>query len=206
LAYPRAAMKMHEDLTKDQFVEALGDGEIRWSVFQARPKNLTEALKVALELEAFKESEKCRVRRSVRGIRVEAELPSKQGVEQGKEGLQEDMGRIEVSLQQAMSQIAELRQVSRGDVANRNAGMRSQGEGKTEGPGGAAPRVGTEGGGIKDGNTGGREGYGQSRPPFDMGRIRCYRCDKTGHYVRDCPELPRGALRGDSNKKVDLKD
>jgi hypothetical protein len=42
LAYPGAAMRMHDDLTKDQFIEALGDGEIRWSVFQARPKNITE--------------------------------------------------------------------------------------------------------------------------------------------------------------------
>jgi hypothetical protein len=51
----------------------LGDSEVRWSVFQARPKKLTDALKVAMELEAFRESEKCRLRRSIRGIKVELE-------------------------------------------------------------------------------------------------------------------------------------
>ena len=59
LAYPKAAMSTHADLTKDQFIESLGDGDIRCSVFQACPKDLTEALKVAMELEAFRESEKC---------------------------------------------------------------------------------------------------------------------------------------------------
>jgi hypothetical protein len=71
LAYPNAAVNTHDDLTKDQFIESLGDAEIRWSVFQARPKNITEALKVAMELEAFRESEKCRLRRRVRGVQLE---------------------------------------------------------------------------------------------------------------------------------------
>jgi hypothetical protein len=68
LAYPKAAIRTHNDLTKDQFIEALGDSEVRWSVFQARPRNITEALRVAMELEAFKESEKCRMRRNIRGV------------------------------------------------------------------------------------------------------------------------------------------
>ena len=41
-------------------------------------------------------------------------------------------------------------------------------------------------GGRKEGSEGGDR---SSRPPFDISRVRCYRCDKLGHYVRDCPEL-----------------
>jgi hypothetical protein len=41
---------------------------MRWSVFQSRPKTITEALKVALELYAFKESERSKMRKSVRGV------------------------------------------------------------------------------------------------------------------------------------------
>jgi hypothetical protein len=29
-----------------------------------------------------------------------------------------------------------------------------------------------------------------ARTPFDISKVRFYRCDKMGHYVRDCPELP----------------
>jgi hypothetical protein len=92
LAYPNAAMNTHDDLTKDQFIEALGDSEIRWSVFQARPKNVTEALKVAMELEAFKESEKSRLRKSVRGVQVEEEGKVEKRKEIVKDKVEEDKG------------------------------------------------------------------------------------------------------------------
>jgi hypothetical protein len=74
LAHPSASSQTHEDLTKNQFIEALGDSEIRWNVFQSRPRTLMDPLKLALELDAFKESERSRLRKNIRGVGPEDDL------------------------------------------------------------------------------------------------------------------------------------
>ena len=53
LAYPTAPSTMLELLAKDQFIDALQDGDMRLRLRQAHPKNLREALQLALELEGF---------------------------------------------------------------------------------------------------------------------------------------------------------
>ena len=45
---------MLELLAKDQFIDALQDGDTRLRLRQAHPKNLWEALQSAIELEAYK--------------------------------------------------------------------------------------------------------------------------------------------------------
>jgi hypothetical protein len=181
LAYPKAAMSTHDDLTKDQFIESLGDGEIRWSVFQARPKNITEALKVAMELEAFRESEKCRMRKSVRGVHVE-EVKIHEYVAETDAGdrTDETVVKLETSMKQMIAQIEQLRQGNRRREIGGKPGDGPQEAGRREG------RTNKEEPPVR----GGDESYG-TRRPFDIGRVKCFRCDKFGHYVRDCPELPR---------------
>ena len=53
LAYPDATVTVLETLSKDQFIDALMDDELRLRVSQARPTSLRAALGTALELESF---------------------------------------------------------------------------------------------------------------------------------------------------------
>ena len=58
LAYPTATAEIRETLSKDQFVDALVDSEMRIRIKQARPKNLNDAIQLAVELEAYNRAEK----------------------------------------------------------------------------------------------------------------------------------------------------
>jgi hypothetical protein len=205
LAYPKVAMSTHDDLTKDQFIESLGDGDIRWSVFQARPKNITEALKVAMELEAFRESEKCRLRRSVRGVSLEESKSHKtldEGTENGKG--EPDLVKFEGSMQWMIAQIDQMRRGTAGwhGAKGANGSMRP-----AELAGQVQEGQGDNGGdkvGYGTRNGWGNEGPYGARRPLDVSRIKCFRCDKLGHFVRDCPELPkRGAA---TEVKPDLNE
>lgn len=53
LAHLEASDGVLETLTKDQFVEALPDEELRLRVAQSRPHSLRTALGVSLQIEAF---------------------------------------------------------------------------------------------------------------------------------------------------------
>ena len=52
-AYPSANYQLQETLAKEHFIDALQDADIRWRVFQSRPTSLEDAVRVAVELEAF---------------------------------------------------------------------------------------------------------------------------------------------------------
>jgi hypothetical protein len=199
LADTKAASRTLEDLTKDQFIEALGDSEVRWSVFQARPKNITEALKVSMELEAFRESEKCRLRKSVRGVKAGSNGP-KEGTDEFSDELVG--GDHTIDWGQMVAQIQQLGQMQR----------KYQVPGSTGAVGGAGvtrpPEVaGRTAGRNEAGRTAGaRDGGGTGgRPVYDMTKVRCFRCDKFGHFVRDCPDLPRRELAG-ARKEAPLKE
>lgn len=62
LAYPEAPIEVLETLTKDQFVHALNDDEMRLRVAKARPTSLRSALGIALEIESFSLAARRRVR------------------------------------------------------------------------------------------------------------------------------------------------
>ena len=53
LAYPDLPLNARERLACHHFVETLNDSEMRFQIFQGRPRNLDEALAKALEFEAI---------------------------------------------------------------------------------------------------------------------------------------------------------
>ena len=57
LAYPTAPREVRETLAKDQFIDGLFDSEMRLKIKQSRPINLDEAIRLAVELEAFNQAE-----------------------------------------------------------------------------------------------------------------------------------------------------
>jgi hypothetical protein len=58
LAYPTASAEIRETLSKDQFVDALADSEMRIRIKQSRPLNLNDAIQLAVELEAYNRAER----------------------------------------------------------------------------------------------------------------------------------------------------
>lgn len=58
LAYPSAPADVRETLAKEQFIDALINSEMRLKIKQARPTDLNDAVRHAVELEAFYRAEK----------------------------------------------------------------------------------------------------------------------------------------------------
>ncbi|CAG2215822.1 unnamed protein product [Mytilus edulis] len=57
LAYPTAPLKLRDTLAKEQFIDALVDSEMRLRIKQSRPKGLNDAIRLAVELEAYNTAE-----------------------------------------------------------------------------------------------------------------------------------------------------
>lgn len=61
LAYPTATEDLHETLAKDQFIDSLISVDMGLRIKQARPTSLNDAVRHAVELEAFNRAEKSRL-------------------------------------------------------------------------------------------------------------------------------------------------
>jgi hypothetical protein len=57
LAYPRAPTEVKETLAMEQFLDALPDSDMRIRIKQARPQNLNDAIRHAVELEPYLKAE-----------------------------------------------------------------------------------------------------------------------------------------------------
>ncbi|VDI54542.1 Hypothetical predicted protein [Mytilus galloprovincialis] len=57
LAYPTAPLELRDTLAKEQFIDALADSEMRLRIKQSRPKGLNDAIRLAVELEAYNMAE-----------------------------------------------------------------------------------------------------------------------------------------------------
>ena len=73
-AYPRLDWEAREELAVDHFINALDDSEIRMALHQRQVQNTLEAVKVAVDLEAWKLAEqRGRGPKVIRGVKKEEE-------------------------------------------------------------------------------------------------------------------------------------
>ena len=70
-ANPGVPLEIRENMAKDSFLNALNDRDLELSVFQSQPKSLQDALRIALEIEAFHRSREKRV--PLRSVKQESE-------------------------------------------------------------------------------------------------------------------------------------
>ena len=54
-------MQVREHLALERFIESLNDGDMEWTVFQAKPRGIDQAVETALEFEAFRHGQRCRM-------------------------------------------------------------------------------------------------------------------------------------------------
>ena len=66
VAYPTVDVKFRDELSQDQFLDALDDKEFRLKIRQLRPKSLDEAVTFASEIEAMEQAEDRKQARVVR--------------------------------------------------------------------------------------------------------------------------------------------
>lgn len=53
LAYPTAPIEVREQLARDCFMDSLGDPDLEWAIFQGKPINIDDSVRIGLEYEAF---------------------------------------------------------------------------------------------------------------------------------------------------------
>ena len=74
-AFPQAHGELFEVLCRDHFLDALGDSDLRFKIFQAHTETFDETVAAAIEMEAFQQAERQRhSRRFVREISGESSI------------------------------------------------------------------------------------------------------------------------------------
>ncbi|CAC5378727.1 unnamed protein product [Mytilus coruscus] len=68
LAYPSAPIEVKEQLARDCFIDSLNDADMELTIFQAKAKNIDNAIQVALEYEAFKNGRRKHSTKPVRAV------------------------------------------------------------------------------------------------------------------------------------------
>ena len=77
-------------LGRDYFIDAIDDPDIRWRIYQAKPKNLDGAFCTAVESEAYNPAEKQRItgEQYVRDVNIQSENSKRQNVKSAESVLE----------------------------------------------------------------------------------------------------------------------
>ncbi|MES9885165.1 MAG: hypothetical protein ABW185_30355, partial [Sedimenticola sp.] len=94
MSYPQANPEIREQLAKEGFLDALCDPDLEWAVHQGKPNTAEEAVRLALEYEAFQDGRKRRVgvKLNKPTVRAQCEVTASSSSQEGM--LNEIMKRI----------------------------------------------------------------------------------------------------------------
>ncbi|MCG8048996.1 MAG: reverse transcriptase domain-containing protein, partial [Candidatus Thiodiazotropha endolucinida] len=184
LAYPTAPYDVRETLAKEQFIDALHSSDMRLRVKQARPKDLNDAVRHAVELEAYNRAE--RRKTEGQGYRCSTSTADTRG-----ESSSDNMEKLTSTLKLIQEDLKTLKSQTPGYRSFRTPGQ---------------PRD-TRGYGPQ------YQQRPFSKPQSPSRRRRplreCYQCGSTEHLIRDCDQNPRkteGQKNTEDQPKVSEKD
>ncbi len=180
LAYPTGQYGILEDLAMNHFIEALPETESRWHIQQSRPQTLDEAVRVAVELEAFHMAEKQRGT----GKKANRRVTFNEGPTSDQTDKQEDrLGKTEDALAQMQQMVdkgfqALEEKLSKMCVTDKDTGARDGNYKKVD------QRQDTK--------------TNPSRKP-----VECFHCGGFGHIRPECQKLREALAR---KRRGDQKD
>ena len=173
LSYPKADPSLIKSLAMGFFVDAISDAEMRLKIQQTRPKDLNEAVKVAVELEAFDRAE--RQRRGQKYARqIDVQTDGNSELRQLVELMNEDRKKDKSNLSELIELMKQSQKEANYDTRNRipqsKAAMNSK------------PK--------KRCYICGDEMHLANTCPK---KPKCYACHEVGHKFIDCPKNKRDA-------------
>ncbi|KAJ8022819.1 hypothetical protein HOLleu_37819 [Holothuria leucospilota] len=104
LAYPDAKNDLQETLARDHFIDALADSDLRWGIYQSRPRCLNDAVKTAIEFEAFRKAENQRNINKGKFVRTVSGLPREKSPEKQVEPIAENFKHVVETVMGAIKQ------------------------------------------------------------------------------------------------------
>ncbi|MCG8032936.1 MAG: DDE-type integrase/transposase/recombinase, partial [Candidatus Thiodiazotropha taylori] len=201
LAYPRAEPNLVNVLAMGFFVDSISDAEMRLKIQQTRPKDLNEAVKVAIELEAFDRSERQR-----RGMKYARQTEETSGLKQIMEVVKEDKREQKEDIRKIVEQLLKM---SKENEQKQNHSLKEPvypinqqfGHQETNEKG----NVRRERSFVKSKKKCyicGDESHLANRCPR---KPKCYICQNTGHKSYDCPQKKSSGDSFESNKQLGEK-
>ena len=163
LAYPTAPIDVRDTLAKEQFIDALHSSDMRLRVKQARPSDLNDAVRHAVELEAYNRAEKRKTEdegylRSTNAMEQKTSTDSKSDSQSDKfEALTNTLQLIQKELKSLKAQKSEYRD------------GRSQGDRRPYQRPQPYPRT-------------------QNSSERQTWKRRCFTCGSEDHLARDCEQ------------------
>ena len=173
LAYPKADPSLIKSLAMGFFVDVISDAEMRLKIQQTRPKDLKEAVKVAVELEAFDRAERQRRgQKYARQTDVQTEWNSelKQLVERMNEDRKKDKSNLSELIDLMKQNQKEVSYDKKNRIPQSKAAMNSK-------PKRRCYICGDE------------KHLANTCPK----KPKCFACNETGHKSFDCPKNKRKA-------------